>query len=64
MPTAIANMQNSSGEAQKNTISEYSKMTYLGNAFLPIIGIQLNLSRAVNEGEVALSFPVSIKGHL
>lgn len=36
-------MQNSSGEPEKNVISEYGKMTYYANAFLPIIGVQINL---------------------
>lgn len=64
IPTTLAHMQNSSGEPEKNTISEYGKMTYYGNAFLPCIGIQVNLSREVNTGEVALSIPLTIKGHM
>jgi len=47
-----------------NAISETTKMSSLGNAFLPTLGIQVNVNRDITETEVAVSIPLVIKGYI
>ena len=47
-----------------HVMAEQTKMQYLGNAFLPMIGIQVNINRDITDTEISVNFPVIIKGHI
>jgi len=50
--------------AAYHTIAEQTKMQWLGNAFLPVIGIQVNINRGITDTEVSVNFPIIIKGRI